>query len=277
MKVLELPEAANLAKQITETISGKKIARVTAGLSEHKFAFYYGDPADYDPLLRGKTIETVVPQGGLIEIHAGDAVLLFGDFVSLKYHGKGEQLLKKYQMLVEFGDDTSLSASVGMYGGLWCFREGEFDSTYYNVAREKPSPLADEFDDAYFERLISTPEVQKLSAKAFLATEQRIPGLGNGVLQDILYNAKIHPKRKMETLNVDERTNLFNSVKSTLIEMVELGGRDTEKDLFGEPGGYITKLGKNNLDKPCPVCGRKIIKQAYMGGIYFCAGCQKFP
>ena len=273
--MLEIPEAANMAKQLTETISGKKIAKVTAGLSEHKFAFYHGEPADYDLLLREKTIETALAQGGLIEIHAGDVILLFGDFVSLKYHRKGEPLPKKHQMLVEFDDDTSLSVSIGMYGGLWCFREGEFDSQYYEVAREKLSPLTDEFDTAYFDQLISTPEVQKLSAKAFLATEQRIPGLGNGVLQDILYKAKIHPKRKIESLNVDERTTLFHSVKSTLKEMVELGGRDTEKDLFGEPGGYITKLGKNSLDKPCPVCGRKIIKQAYMGGIYFCPGCQK--
>ena len=275
--MLEIPEATNLAKQITKTISGKKITKVTAGLSGHKFAWYHGDSADYDPLLRGKTIETAVAHGGLVEIHAGDAILLFGDFVSLKYHGKGAQFPRKYQMLVEFEDYTSLSASVGMYGGLWCFREGEFDSKYYDIAREKPSPLTDEFDAKYFNGLITSPEVQKLSAKAFLATEQRIPGLGNGVLQDILYNAKIHPKRKIETLNIDERTTLFNSVKSTLKEMVELGGRDTEKDLFGEPGGYITKLSKNSLDKPCPVCGRNIIKQAYMGGIYFCPGCQKFP
>ena len=275
--MLELPEATNLARQITQTISRKKIVKVTAGLSEHKFAWYHGDPADYDPLLRGKTVEIAVPQGGMIEIHAGDGILLFCDFVTLMYRGKGEPLPKKYQMLVEFNDDTSLSASIGMYGGLWCFREGEFDSKYYNTAREKPSPLTDEFDAAYFERLISTHEVQKLSAKAFLATEQRIPGLGNGVLQDILYNAKIHPKKKVETLTVDERTTLFNSVKSTLKEMVELGGRDTEKDLFGEPGGYITKLSKNSLGKPCAVCGSNIIKQGYMGGIYFCAGCQKFP
>jgi len=275
--VLELPEAANLAKQITETMIGKKIAKVTAGISEHKFAWYHGDPADYDPLLSGKTIDTAVPQGGMIEIHAGDAMLLFCDFVSLKYNRQGEQLPRKHQMLIEFDDDTSLSASVGMYGGLWCFREGEFDSKYYDIAKERPSPLTDEFDTAYFERLISSPEVQKLSAKAFLATEQRIPGLGNGVLQDILYNAKIHPKRKIETLNLDERKTLFNSVKATLKEMVELGGRDTEKNLFGEPGGYITKLSKNSLGKPCPVCGNNIIKQAYMGGIYFCAGCQRFP
>ena len=41
--MLEMPEAVNMAKQITETISGKKIAKVTAGLSEHKFAWYFGE------------------------------------------------------------------------------------------------------------------------------------------------------------------------------------------------------------------------------------------
>ncbi|UCD09776.1 MAG: hypothetical protein JSU79_03795, partial [Dehalococcoidales bacterium] len=75
-----------------------------------------------------------------------------------------------------------------------------------------------------------------------------------------------------------ERDSLFNSVKATLKEMTDRGGRDTEKNLFGEPGGYRTKLSKNTVSMPCTVCGKMIVKQAYMGGsIYFCAGCQKFP
>ena len=36
------------------------------------------------------------------------------------------------------------------------------------------------------------------SAKAFLATEQRIPGLGNGCLQDILFRAGLNPRKKLE-------------------------------------------------------------------------------
>ncbi|MCQ4762422.1 hypothetical protein NE555_17590, partial [Alistipes onderdonkii] len=41
------------------------------------------------------------------------------------------------------------------------------------------SPLGDGFDAAYFDRLVAGAK-PNLSAKAFLATEQRIPGLGNG-------------------------------------------------------------------------------------------------
>ncbi len=69
---------------------------------------------------------------------------------------------------------------------------------------------------------------------------------------------------------------LFHAVKTTLAEMAALGGRDTEKDLFGRPGGYQTKAGKNTVDKPCPLCGGTIRKENYLGGsIYFCDGCQR--
>ena len=109
-----------------------------------------------------------------------------------------------------------------------------------------------------------------------MATEQRIPGLGNGILQDILFNAKMHPKKKVNTLAEKEKEVLFNSVKTTLSAMAAQGGRDTELDLFGHPGGYKTILCKNTVNKPCPVCGTIIKKEAYMGGsVYYCEKCQR--
>lgn len=36
--MIEIPEAVSLSRQLTETIGGKKIAGVIAGLSPHKFA-----------------------------------------------------------------------------------------------------------------------------------------------------------------------------------------------------------------------------------------------
>jgi len=273
--MIELPEAAYLAKQFNEKLKGKKIASVIAGLYPHKFAFYHGDPAGYDTLMRGKTVGETIPRAGMLETQVDDVVLLLG-YVALMFHAKDEKRPKKHHLLIEFEDGTAISATVQLYGELYCFREGELQNPYYDIAKSKPSPLSDEFDRAYFNRLITSPDVQKLSAKAFLATEQRIPGLGNGVLQDILYNARIHPKRKVGMLTDGEKDAIYNSIKSTLKEMTERGGRDTEKDLFGRPGGYKTRLSQLTLDKPCPVCGGRIIKEPYMGGsIYFCDGCQK--
>jgi len=274
--MIEIPEAVSLSRQLADTIGGKRIASVVTGLSPHKFAWYNNDPKNYDALLRGNSIDGAVARGGMIEITAENTMIVFSDGVALRFHTRDEKRPKKHQLLIEFEDGTAISASVQMYGGLLCFRAGEYSDPYYDVAGSKPSPLSDEFDGKYFDLLITSPDVQKLSIKAFLATKQRIPGLGNGVLQDILYDAKIHPKRKVETLTEDERDALFHTVKSTLKEMTAQGGRDTTKDLFGKAGRYKTRLSQNTFDKPCPLCGGTIVKQSYMGGsIYFCNHCQK--
>jgi formamidopyrimidine-DNA glycosylase len=272
--MLELPEALVVAQQINQTIGSKRITNVTAAQSPHKFAWYFGDPEKYQELLSGKVIGKAAACGGQVEIEAEDSVILMGDGVNIRFHGTNEPHPKKHQLLIEFDDYSALSGSVQMYGGLWCFPKGKNENPYYLISKQKPSPLSDVFDKAYFEGLFDVKSM-KLSAKAFLATEQRIPGLGNGVLQDILYNAKIHPKRKMDTLSDLQLETLFNSIKFTLREMTINGGRDTEKDLYGCAGGYKTLLSKNTVDTPCPLCGTLIKKEAYMGGsIYYCAGCQ---
>ena len=114
-----------------------------------------------------------------------------------------------------------------------------------------------------------------LSVKAFLATEQRIPGLGNGVLQDILLEAGLHPKKKMGTIREAELRRLYDAVIQILAQMIEGSGRDTEKSLFGDAGRYRTKLSKKTLGSDCPYCGNTIQKATYLGGtIYFCSQCQ---
>ncbi|BCJ95580.1 hypothetical protein acsn021_31490 [Anaerocolumna cellulosilytica] len=161
-----------------------------------------------------------------------------------------------------------------MYGGLCAFSEGENDNPYYLLAKQKPSPYSDDFTMEYFKDLLTSIQPLKTSAKAFLATEQRIPGLGNGVLQDILYKAWIHPKTKISTLLVEQLHYLYQVIKKTLLQN-EKGGRDTEKDLFGQPGGYKTKLSKKTVGTKCPKCWELIIKAYLSGSIYYCTGCQK--
>ncbi len=271
--MIELPEAVVVSKQIAETLGGKRIAQAAANASPHKFAWYSGDPAEYNSRLKGKVIGKGWGVASSIEFEAGDMVLSIS--APVRYHPAGEKRPKKHQLLVEFEDGTAISASAQMWGGFFCFPAGapeELPGEQGN--RSKPSPLTEAFDRAHFDTLFDA-DTPKLSAKAFLATEQRIPGLGNGVLQDILWTAHIHPRRKMGELSEQEVGDMFVAVKGVLAEMTGRGGRDTERDLFGNPGGYTTILSKFTVDKPCPVCGTIIQKEPYLGGsIYFCGGCQ---
>lgn len=277
--MIEIPEAQVLARQLNDTVRGKRIEFAEANHSPHKFAWYTGDPAGYNAMLSGRTVTEARASAGAVELAlSGGLTLFFNDGPNLRLHKPGAKLPDKHQLLLKFDDGGALTASVQMYGGMMVFPDDNVENGYLAGNRLKPNPLSDAFDRAHFEGLLSAPGVGNLSAKAFLATEQRIPGLGNGVLQDILYRAGIHPKRKMETLSSGEKDGLYRALKETLAEMTAKGGRDTETDLYGLPGGYQTQLSRNTVGTPCPACGSVISKEPYLGGaIYWCPGCQKAP
>ncbi len=88
-------------------------------------------------------------------------------------------------------------------------------------------------------------------------------------------NLRIHPRKKVDSLGENDKNGLFVALKDTLLKMMEFGGRDTGKDIYGNPGGYTSTLSKNTLHSPCKRCESQIIKEAYLGGsIYYCSGCQ---
>ena len=68
----------------------------------------------------------------------------------------------------------------------------------------------------------------------------------------------------------------YESTVGMIRKMCEDGGRDTEGDIFGNPGGYITQLSKKSYGESCMKCGSLIHKANYMGGtVCFCEKCQK--
>jgi formamidopyrimidine-DNA glycosylase len=272
--MLEIPESTTIAKQLNETVSGKTIQKVIADTSPHKFAFYHGEPLAYHALLYGKTIEESVGIGAMVSINAGNCRIVIGDGANLRYYHNTDNIPAKHQLLIIFEDQSALVCTIQMYGAVFAFKAGAFSNSYYTISEEKPLPIDEAFNRTYFNAL-RVKGTEKYTAKAYLATEQRIPGLGNGVLQDILFNAGIHPKRKMNTVSDTEYERLYQAIKETLNEMTRLGGRDTEKDLFGNCGGYKTQLSRYTVGTPCPICGEIIQKAAYMGGtVYWCPECQ---
>lgn len=272
--MIEIPESKNLEVQSQKSLLGKKIKKVFNASSPHKFCWFYGDPLNYDKILKDREITGAKGHGMYLDLYMDRASLTIGDGTVIKFNEPFEKKPEKYQLLTEFYDGSFLTFNVAMYGGIWAY-ERDFDNKYYQGSLNSVSPLTEEFNEKHFEGIFKSV-TKDLSAKAFLATEQRIPGLGNGVLQDILLTSSIHPKRKMSTLTDSEKDDLFYNLKAILEDMANKGGRDTEKDLFGKSGGYKTLLSKNSCNEPCRLCGDKIIKESYLGGsVYYCPTCQK--
>lgn len=273
--MMELPESYLLSNQITKALSGKMISTIEVLRTPHKFAFFKGDNIQaYPELLEGKTIQGACFRGGMLEIDTEDAMIIFSDGVTPRYYTDRKQFPQNHQFALYFDDETAMICSIRMYGFIQVCRKGESTEEYYVSSLTKQNPLTDEFTYDYFRNLY--PANKSISAKAFLATEQRIPGLGNGVLQDILWDAGIDPRYKLTEEDEAVFHTLYDSVRKMIRKMCEDGGRDTEQDLYGNPGGYISQLSKKSLGEPCMKCGTLIHKAAYMGGtVYFCEHCQK--
>lgn len=270
--MIELPESRTMAKQINEQLTGKIISSIEVLYTPHRFAFFKGDMDQYESLLEGQKVAGASSYGGTVQIDCEDSMIAFADGAYPKFYANEKKFPKKHQFAIHFDDETALFVSIQMYGEIFIYPKGKCDDGYYCSSSSKPDPLSDDFTFEYFEGLFQSIN-KRVTAKAFLATEQRIPGLGNGVLQDILWDAGIDPRCVVE---YEDLKPLYMSVRKLLKQMVEAGGRDTEKTLLGEKGGYVTQLSKNSLFEPCMKCGNEIHKASYMGGtIYFCECCQK--
>lgn len=273
--MLEIPESLTLAKQMNQKFRGRKIVDVEAAHTKHSFAWYTGEPDSYAQIMTGCVVGESTGIGSMLEISLGEYSFVVGDGTNLRCFPPGEKLPERYQTRLTLDDGSSLVCTVQMYGSMFLIKPGEYDNPYYLAAKEKPLPGTEDFDYEYFRKL-RTELSGTVSMKAFLATQQRIPGLGNGVLQDILLIAGLHPKKKIGTLTESRWRELYETLTGTLSRMTDAGGRDTERNLFGEKGGYVTLLSKRTVGKPCPFCGSMIQKANYLGGtVYFCPSCQE--
>ncbi|UCE96180.1 MAG: endonuclease VIII [Candidatus Bathyarchaeota archaeon] len=285
--MIELPEAIAFSKQINETLVGKRIRYALRGQNPHKFAFpqkgteqlgaEYSD-ADFDRILKGRTITKSWSNGNVILMQMdADYLLSLGcGGEKIIYHETERTLPKKHQLLLTFEDNTFLSVTISGWGEVRLFKIGDLDK-HPNIGYDRINPLSDEFTSEVFEKLIEEiPENRNRNAKRFFISEPGFRGVGNGVIQDIFFLAKIHPKREMSSLSKEERKRLYETTRVELQKMVDLGGRDSEKDLLDNWGGYKRRLHSKVVNEPCPVCETPIVKEQFGGGsIYFCPSCQK--
>ena len=183
---------------MNEALKGKRVKNVVLEQTPHRFAFYSEQKERYAARLTGQTIEGACQHGGMVELDFAEDMLYFSDGAYPRYFAVGKAP-KKHQLLLEFEEGDGFSVSVQMYGCMRLERRDVCAHAYYRSALEKPDPLEDGFSYEYFRSLYPKADA-KMSVKTFLATEQRIPGIGNGVLQDILWNAGLDPRCDMRSV-----------------------------------------------------------------------------
>lgn len=274
--MIEMPEAFTLARQINETLIGKTFQGFEQGELRHKFLWLNKPAEETSAILAGQSVSGASSYGRSLYIHIGNEYMLwFGEIGGrLLYHPLAGPLPKKVHLHWDFSDGTTLSFILQMWGFVRLLDHSEFGAQPY--AEVGLPPLHAKLTFEHFDQLLeSYPDKTKKGVKGFLVTSQHVNGIGNSYCQDILFRARLRPERKIPSLDAEERRSLYDAIQHTMQLAIDQGGREDERNLFDQPGGYTRLMGSQTVGHPCPACGTAIIKTAYLGGAcYLCPSCQ---
>jgi formamidopyrimidine-DNA glycosylase len=277
--MFEIPEYQTIAKQMTESMTGKRIAEGRLGNSPHKFVWYNQKPREFSAKVKGKTVGTASTRGRWLFVPLEKGyVLVFGECGGrIQLHPSESHFPDRYHLLLVFEDGSGLSAVTRMWGAMELYEKGKEQQRKY-ICGMRTTPTEAGFSPKYLVELAKEAIANgNRTVKAILTQDQLIPGLGNAIAQDIMFNARLHPKQLLENLDAGDLITLHRSIVKTLKGAIRLGGRNDEYDLHGNAGRYVRLMDKNAVGRPCPNCGTRIEKIAYLGGAcYVCTTCQRF-
>jgi formamidopyrimidine-DNA glycosylase len=141
-----------------------------------------------------------------------------------------------------------------------------------------PEPLEEEFKRNGVEYLQETLSPRRAQIKPLLLDQKVVSGIGNIYVDEILYDARLHPRRKANTLSGEEWGRLHAAIIENLAAGVEHRGTTVRlyKDVLGRPGehqNYLRVFEKQG--RPCPGCEGKVVREKVGGRpTHFCPSCQ---
>lgn len=175
---------------------------------------------------------------------------------------------------ITFEDSSTLTfEDMRRFGYLKLVEESELQKIKSKFGIE---PLTPNFTFESFEKIF---QGRRAPLKALLLNQERISGLGNIYVDEVSFEAKVHPGRSAETLNSSEIRALFEACESIIEKAIEHRGTTfySYVDATGKKGNYFQLLRVyKRQNSPCSRCGTLIQKVRLAGrGTHFCPTCQK--
>ena len=277
---IELPEAKILAEQMEKELQGKRIKAYYLRNYEklQKIGFMNKDLKPFD-LLVNREVESIISRSNTIRVILDNKMNLilgpeYGGEIFYQTNTKASP--EKFHLKVDFSDNTALTVRLASMGGIYVMKDSDLMHSYMfkrDFNPETLSPIDEEFTlERFSKRLADNNRALK---SVLVGKDAVLVGLSNSAFQDILCQAKLHPKRKVSELDARERKALYEAIRSVLRERIRLKGKDQFLDLYGNRGCYTPAMGPNMKQQKCPACGTPIEKLNIGGGqVFLCPKCQ---
>jgi len=288
----ELPEVETIVNDLKLKVLGRTFIDLwtdAEGLIKRPKKF-----SDFKKGVIGERIQSVRRRGKNIvfELSGGKAMLIHQKMTGHLLLGKwsktaqgwkpevpgpiADDPMNRFLHLIFWFDDGSMLALSDMRK----FAKAElWDAKDLRESQETdlgPEPLEPEFS---FERFKDRLKDKKGKIKQILMDQEAIAGIGNIYSDEILFQAKVAPSRRVSSLSDEELKEIYKAAKEILKKAIKARGASVSdfRDLQGEKGGFqkLAKVYRREGEK-CPECSA-IIKREKMGGrsAHFCPNCQK--
>jgi formamidopyrimidine-DNA glycosylase len=259
----ELPDVETVRRMLHRTVGGRRIGRVRVlspstvrSPAVHLFA----------RRLRGRRIEAVGRRGKYLLIGLEGSLALVvhlrmtGDFVVAPRTSPPDPHTR---VVFSLNGKELRFVDQRRFGHMDLLPTAELPRS--GLARLGAEPLDRGFTLAEFRRLLRG---RRGALKALLLRQDVIAGIGNLYADEILFQARLHPARRVESLRARQVARLYAAVRSVLRNATRALSR------YGRPVGAF--LAARSRGAACPRCGRALRAQPIAGRTtFFCAACQR--
>ncbi|HKH75789.1 MAG TPA: bifunctional DNA-formamidopyrimidine glycosylase/DNA-(apurinic or apyrimidinic site) lyase [Rubrobacteraceae bacterium] len=271
----ELPEVETIKRDLHEHgVVGSRIERaeiLDPALVEG------GSPAEFAGRLSGTAISGARRRAKhlVVELDSGDAAVF-----QLKIGGQlllvppVEEPTTVLMLVLHLDGDRKLFLrdETG-YTRARVVDRGELEERFSSLG---PEPMGDGFGEDYLRDRLSSRRAQ---IKPLLLDQKVVAGIGNIYADEILYAARLHPRRKANSLSRDEWDGLHAAILQNLRAGIEHRGTTFSlyRDVLGRKGRHQEYLRVFlRAGKPCSEgCGGKVVKEQVGGrATFLCPACQ---
>jgi len=270
----ELPEVEIITQDLKKTIIGKKIKRIEEICPEN---LRRKSSIGLNEILN-KKITSIKRRGKYIVISfsKGYSLLIHLGMTGHLFYKRGREPINKHDLLIfDFlsGKNRLIYNDIRRFGSVTVVDSAVLQKL--NIFNKMgPEPLMVTKEE--FLRIFRN---RKSKIKSLLLDQKIIAGLGNIYADEALFQAKIHPEERANTLSEKKLEMLRGSIKRILVKAIQEGGSTIINycNLFGEEGkyqNYHKVYSRKGL--PCALCGTTIEKiRVSQRSSFYCPKCQK--
>jgi formamidopyrimidine-DNA glycosylase len=278
--VPELPEVETVRAGLADHLVGRTIEKAQV-LHPRAIRRHLAGQADFEDVLRGRTITGARRRGKYLWLPMGDDALLahLGMSGQLLVGAPDRPLSSHVRVRCTFtdaGPDLRFSDQRTFGHLVWTPGGAELPSLIAHIA---PDPLEAAFDDGVF---LARLRARRTGLKRALLDQSLISGVGNIYADEALWRARLHWARATDTLTRAEAARTLGEVRAVLLDALKSGGTSFDSlyvNVNGESGYFSRSLCVYGREgEPCPRCGTPIQRDPFMNrSAYSCPRCQPRP